>query len=88
MNKPPGRGCHTAFTALREVAITWTGTTWFIEGDISDCFASLDHSIMIQILGEKIHDKRFLGLVRNMLTAGYLEDWRYRKHSRAGCVRA
>lgn len=70
----PGRGCHTA---LREVAITWTGTTWFIEGDISDCFASLDHSIMIQILGEKIHDKRFLRLVRNMLTAGYLEDWRY-----------
>ena len=28
----PGRGCHTA---LREVADTWTGTTWFIEGDIS-----------------------------------------------------
>jgi Reverse transcriptase (RNA-dependent DNA polymerase) len=30
----PGRGCHTA---LREIAETWTGTTWFIEGDISDC---------------------------------------------------
>ena len=29
-----GRGCHTA---LREIAKTWTGTTWFIEGDISDC---------------------------------------------------
>jgi group II intron reverse transcriptase/maturase len=70
----PGRGCHTA---LREVAATWTGTTWFIEGDISDCFGSLDHSIMIEILAEKIHDNRFLRLVRNMLTAGYLEDWRY-----------
>ena len=34
----PGRGCHTA---LREVADTWTGTTWFIEGDIADCFGSL-----------------------------------------------
>jgi hypothetical protein len=32
---------------------------------------------MIGILAEKIHDNRFLGLVRNMLTAGYLEDWRY-----------
>ncbi len=30
----PGRGCHTALT---EVAVSWTGTTWFIEGDISDC---------------------------------------------------
>ena len=36
----PGRGCHTA---LREVARTWTGTTWFIEGDISRCFDELDH---------------------------------------------
>lgn len=32
---------------------------------------------MIDILAEKIHDSRFLRLVRNMLTAGYLEDWRW-----------
>jgi group II intron reverse transcriptase/maturase len=68
----PGRGCHTA---LREVANTWTGTSWFIEGDLADCFGSLDHSVMLQILGEKIHDNRFLRLVRNMCQAGYLEDW-------------
>lgn len=68
----PGRGCHTA---LREVANTWTGTTWLIEGDISDCFGSLDHELMIQILSEKIRDNRFLRLLRNMLKAGYLEDW-------------
>ncbi|MPY81431.1 MAG: maturase, partial [Actinophytocola sp.] len=42
---------------------------------ISDCFGSLDHNVMIKILSEKIHDNRFLRLVRNMLTAGYLEDW-------------
>jgi group II intron reverse transcriptase/maturase len=68
----PGRGCHTA---LSEVANRWTGTTWFIEGDISDCFGSLDHEIMIQTLAEKIHDGRFLRLLRNVLQAGYLEDW-------------
>jgi len=68
----PGRGCHTA---LREVANTWTGTTWFIEGDIADCFGSLDHQVMLSTLAERIHDNRFLRLVRNMLTAGYLEDW-------------
>ncbi|TDC05717.1 maturase [Nonomuraea longispora] len=68
----PKRGCHTA---LREVANTWTGTTWFVEGDISDCFGSLDHEVMLSILAEKIHDNRFLRLLRNMLTAGYLEDW-------------
>ena len=67
-----GRGCHTA---LREVAHTWTGTTWFVEGDISDCFGSLDHDVMITILSGKIFDNRFLRLLRNMLQAGYLEDW-------------
>ena len=70
----PGRGCHTA---LREVEDIWSGTTWFIEGDISDCFGSLDHEIMARILAEKIHDNRFLRLIRNMLEAGYLEDWEW-----------
>jgi group II intron reverse transcriptase/maturase len=70
-----GRGCHTA---LREIHNTWTGTTWFIEGDISDCFGSFDHEILLGILAEKIHDQRFLRLIRNMLKAGYLEDWEYR----------
>jgi group II intron reverse transcriptase/maturase len=69
-----GRGCHTA---LREINNTWTGTTWFIEGDISDCFGSLSHEILLRILAEKIHDQRFLRLIRNMLRAGYLEDWEY-----------
>jgi retron-type reverse transcriptase len=58
----PGRGCHTA---LREVAVAWTGTTWFIEGDLADCFGKLDHDIMIKTLAERIHDNRFLRLVSN-----------------------
>ena len=68
----PGRGCHTA---LREVAETWTGTAWFIEGDISRCFDQLDHRVMVETLGEKIHDNRLLRLIGQMLQAGYLEDW-------------
>jgi group II intron reverse transcriptase/maturase len=68
----PGRGCHTA---LREVANTWTGTTWFIEGDISRCFDQLDHQVMLATLGEKIQDNRLLRLIGQMLAAGYLEDW-------------
>lgn len=68
----PRRGCYTA---LREVADQWTGTTWFIEGDIADCFGRLDHQVLISILSEHIHDNRFLQLIQRMLTAGYLEDW-------------
>ncbi|MFC4566106.1 reverse transcriptase domain-containing protein [Nocardiopsis mangrovi] len=68
----PRRGCHTA---LSEVAVNWTGTTWFIEGDISDCFGSLDHQVMLSTLSEKIRDNRFLRLIKQMLQAGYLQDW-------------
>jgi group II intron reverse transcriptase/maturase len=68
----PGRGCHTA---LRKIADTWQGTTWFIEGDIADCFGTLDHDVMMTTLAANIHDGRFLRLIRNMLQAGYLEDW-------------
>jgi group II intron reverse transcriptase/maturase len=69
-----GRGCHTA---LQTIYPGWRGTTWFIEGDICDCFGSLDHELMIKILAEKIHDNRFLRLIDGLLRAGYLEQWRY-----------
>jgi retron-type reverse transcriptase len=59
------------------VTVAWTGTTWFIESDIAQCFDRLDHSVMLGILGEKIHDGRFLRLLQNMLQAGYLEDWEW-----------
>jgi group II intron reverse transcriptase/maturase len=70
----PRRGCHTA---LSEISHNWTGTTWFIEGDISDCFGSLDHSFLLKVLGEKILDNRFLRLIEQMLKAGYIEDWEW-----------
>jgi group II intron reverse transcriptase/maturase len=70
----PDRGCHTA---LREMHRTWNGTVWFIEGDISACFDSLDHGVMLGILAESIADGRFLRLIDGLLRAGYLEDWRY-----------
>jgi group II intron reverse transcriptase/maturase len=69
----PHRGCHTALHALSQ---KWQGTVWFIEGDISRCFDSLDHEGLLSILGEKIQDQRFLRLIRHLLAAGYLEEWR------------
>ncbi len=70
----PNRGCHTA---LREIQTKWTGTRWFIEGDIAKCFDTIDHQVLLEILGEKLHDNRFLLLLKNLFQAGYLEDWEY-----------
>jgi group II intron reverse transcriptase/maturase len=70
----PNRGCHTALTAIER---PWIGTKWFIEGDIKGCFDNIDHTILLSIIAEKIHDNRFLRLVSYMLKAGYVEDWKY-----------
>ena len=77
----PNRGCHTA---LSESYHQWVGTTYFIEGDIAACFDSLDHTVMMNTLHEKIHDGRFLRLIETLLVTGYLEDWRYHK-TLSGC---
>lgn len=70
----PRLGCHTA---LGDIAQRWRGVKWFIEGDIAQCFDRLDHSVMLSILSEKLHDNRLLRLISNLLKAGYLEDWKY-----------
>lgn len=74
------RGCHTALQELRH---TWRGTKWFIEGDISQYFDTINHSRLLEILAEKIHDNRFLNLLQGLLEAGYLEDWKY-NHTYSG----
>jgi retron-type reverse transcriptase len=53
--------------------------TWYIEGDISTCFDSLSHDILLDTLAEHIHDGRFLRLIRELLKAGYLEDWKWNR---------
>lgn len=68
------RGCHTA---LQQIKMSWSGVTWFIEGDISKCYDNVDHDILMSILSRRIHDNRMLRLIRNLLKAGYLEEWKY-----------
>lgn len=70
----PNRGCHTA---LSEIKQTWTGTRWFIEGDIAKYYDTINHDKLIAMLGEQIHDGRVMRLVRELLAAGYLEDWTF-----------
>jgi group II intron reverse transcriptase/maturase len=70
----PHHGCHTA---LDQIVHQWVGTTWFVEGDIAACFDSLDHTVLLSILKERLHDNRLLRLIATLLQAGYLEEWRY-----------
>jgi group II intron reverse transcriptase/maturase len=72
----PMRGCHTALAYIKR---GFTGTVWYIEGDIQGCFDAIDHERLLSILRTSIPDGRFVNLIRRMLKAGYLENWRYHK---------
>ena len=68
------RSCHTA---LKYVQKYFTGTKWFVEGDIKGCFDNVDHHVLIDILRKRIADEHFIGLLWKFLKAGYMEDWTY-----------
>jgi group II intron reverse transcriptase/maturase len=70
----PNRGCHTALQTCKK---KFRGASWLIEGDIKGCFDNIDHDALLGVLRESIDDERFIRLVRDMLEAGYLEEWRY-----------
>lgn len=70
----PERSCHTA---LSQIVKPWTGIKWIIEFDIKSFFDSINHSKMIEVLEKKVGDKRLIGLIRKMLKAGYVEDWKH-----------
>jgi len=71
----PKRECHTALLDIAK----WSGTSWFVEFDIKGYFDNIDHEILIELLEEKIDDRRFIKLIKSLLKAGYCEDWKYHK---------
>ena len=72
----PNHSCHTA---LSKIQGNFLGTKWFVEGDITGFFDNINHSVLINILKERITDERFIRLIRKFLNAGYLEQWQFHK---------
>ena len=70
----PRRSCQTA---LMQIQNTFTGTNWFVEGDIHACFDSFDHHVVIDLLRKRIDDEAFIQLIWKFLKAGYMEQWEY-----------
>ena len=70
----PNRSCQTA---LMQIQKTFTGTNWFVEGDIHACFDSFDHQIVIKLLRKRIDDEAFIQLIWKFLKAGYMEQWTF-----------
>lgn len=70
----PGKGCHTA---LKEIRNTFTSVNWFIEADISKCFDSFDHKLLVKAVSERVQDQAFMDLLYKALKVGYIFQDKY-----------
>lgn len=72
----PDHSCHTALNFLK---MRFGQVRWFIEGDISKCFDSLDHKLIIKNLENRIKDQVFIDLIYKILKVGYIDKY-YKKN--------
>ena len=72
----PNKSVHTA---VHRIKTLWTGTKWFVNIDIKGYFDHIDHNTLVYLLEKRIDDKRFIGLIKLFLKAGYMENWKFHK---------
>lgn len=63
----PKRGC---LTALNDIRMKCKGCTWYIEGDISQQFPTMNHNILIKIIKTKVDDQAFIDLLYKYMKVG------------------
>lgn len=66
-----GRRCHDAVRDLRQYTLDNEVET-IIDIDLTNFFGTIDHKLLLEILQEKIRDKRFIRYIARMLKAGIL----------------
>jgi group II intron reverse transcriptase/maturase len=67
----PNKGCHTALRALKQ---KFSNVSWVIEGDISKCYDSIDHDILIRILRKRIQCDKTIALIKRSLKTPFKEN--------------
>jgi len=69
----PGRSQHKALQDLWQILMEMGGG-WLIEIDIADCFGSLVHSQLREILDKRVRDGVMRKAIDKWLSAGVMED--------------
>lgn len=72
----PKRNCHMALRKLNGM-LEKEKTNWVLDADIKGFFDHLDHEWIIKFIGSRIKDRNIIRLVRRMLRAGIIKDFRY-----------
>lgn len=68
------RGTHTA---LEYIKFNFKEAKWAIEADIDNNFPSINHRILMRLLGKRILCCKFLSLIKGSIKAGYIENSRF-----------
>lgn len=68
----PNKGVHDAIVSL--TGGNANGLCMAIEGDIKSAYDKVNRDILIDILGEKITDKKFLSFIRNRINYTYYDE--------------
>jgi len=72
----PGRSCHQAISKA-SVFIRKYNRRWVVDMDLSKCFDTLDHELIISAFRERIKDGSILRLLERILKSGVMtgEGW-------------
>lgn len=69
----PGRNCHDAVRTLRQYCYDNKVTT-IIDIDLANYFGKISHKLLLEILQQKIRDKRLLRYIVRLCKAGILSE--------------
>ena len=67
-----GHSPHQALKEIREQCME-QNINWIVDADVSACFDSLDHSLIVEIIRKRINDGAILRLIGKWLNAGVID---------------
>ena len=80
----PGRSVEMAVQRVLDYRAA--GDLYVVDADIADCFAGLDHNILMKLVSARVRDKRMLALIRMWLDCGEVLPARQVTHASAPLV--
>jgi RNA-directed DNA polymerase len=69
----PGRRAQDAIAEIHHFTRKPSTYEWVIEGDITACFDNVDHHVLMDLVADRIQDRKVLRLVSAFLKAGVVE---------------